>query len=148
MYIFESAVGTLRKYADFKGRASRQEFWCFLAFVIVAQAIAGLVGMLLGFGPALSGLVGLLLMVPQIAVAVRRLHDIGKGARELVVPCGLLLVMPVLFAFRGILPKIVALGVLGITLIAFANLLSLFLKKGSTIPNRYGAAPTAFSFAR
>lgn len=148
MYIFELAVGTLRKYADFKGRASRQEFWCFLAFVIVAQAIAGLVGMLLGFGPALSGLVGLLLMVPQIAVAVRRLHDIGKGARELVVPCGLLLVMPVLFAFRGILPKIVALGVLGITLIAFANLLSLFLKKGSTIPNRYGAAPTAFSFAR
>ena len=148
MYIFESAVGTLRKYADFKGRASRQEFWCFLAFVIVAQAIAGLVGMLLGFGPALSGLVGLLLIVPQIAVAVRRLHDIGKGARELVVPCGLLLVMPVLFAFRGILPKIVALGVLGITLIAFANLLSLFLKKGSTIPNRYGAAPTAFSFAR
>jgi len=148
MYIFESAVGTLRKYADFKGRASRQEFWCFLAFVIVAQAIAGLVGMLLGFGPALSGIVGLLLIVPQIAVAVRRLHDIGKGARELVVPCGLLLVMPVLFAFRGILPKIVALGVLGITLIAFANLLSLFLKKGSTIPNRYGAAPTAFSFAR
>lgn len=148
MYIFESAIGTLRKYADFKGRASRQEFWCFLAFVIVAQAIAGLVGMLLGFGPALSGLVGLLLIVPQIAVAVRRLHDIGKGARELVVPCGLLLVMPVLFAFRGILPKIVALGVLGITLIAFANLLSLFLKKGSTIPNRYGAAPTAFSFAR
>ena len=148
MYIFKSAIGTLRKYADFKGRASRQEFWCFLAFVIVAQAIAGLVGMLLGFGPALSGLVGLLLIVPQIAVAVRRLHDIGKGARELVVPCGLLLVMPVLFAFRGILPKIVALGVLGITLIAFANLLSLFLKKGSTIPNRYGAAPTAFSFAR
>jgi uncharacterized membrane protein YhaH (DUF805 family) len=148
MYIFESAVGTLRKYADFKGRASRQEFWCFLAFVIVAQAIAGLVGMLLGFGPALSGIVGLLLIVPQIAVAVRRLHDIGKGARELVVPCGLLLVMPILFAFRGILPKIVALGVLGITLIAFANLLSLFLKKGSTIPNRYGAAPTAFSFAR
>ena len=148
MYIFESAIGTLRKYADFKGRASRQEFWCFLAFVIVAQAIAGLLGMLLGFGPPLSGLVGLLLIVPQIAVAVRRLHDIGKGARELVVPCGLLLVMPVLFAFRGILPKIVALGVLGITLIAFANLLSLFLKKGSTIPNRYGAAPTAFSFAR
>lgn len=148
MYIFESAVGTLRKYADFKGRASRQEFWCFLAFVIIAQAIAGLVGMLLGFGPALSGIVGLLLIVPQIAVAVRRLHDIGKGARELAVPCGLLLVMPILFAFRGILPKIVALGVLGITLIAFANLLSLFLKKGSTIPNRYGAAPTAFSFAR
>jgi len=148
MYIFESAMGTLRKYADFNGRASRQEFWCFLAFVIIVQAIAGLIGMLLGLGPALSGLVGLLLIVPQIAVAVRRVHDVGKGGRELFVPCGLLLAMPILFTFRGILPKIVALGALGITLIAFANLLSLFLKKGSTIPNRYGAAPTAFSFAR
>ena len=35
-----------------------------------------------------------------------------------------------------------------IVLLAFANLLTLFLKKGSTVPNRYGAAPTAFSFAR
>ena len=52
------------------------------------------------------------------------------------------------FAFRGILPKIVALGFLGITLLVFANLLTLFIKKGSAVPNRYGAAPTAFSFAR
>ena len=45
------------------------------------------------------------------------------------------------FAFRGILPQIIALGFLGITLLAFAHLLTVFLKKGSTIPNRYGAAP-------
>ena len=56
--------------------------------------------------------------------------------------------IPLAFAFRGILPKIVALGFLGITLLAFANLLTIFMKKGTTVPNRYGAAPTAFSFAR
>jgi hypothetical protein len=50
--------------------------------------------------------------------------------------------------FRGILPQLVALGFLGITLLAFANLVTLFMKKGSTVPNRYGAAPTAFSYAR
>ena len=148
MYVFESAFQTLRKYADFNSRASRQEFWCFLAFVIIAQALAGMLGMLLGFGPALSGLVGALLIIPQLAVAVRRLHDLGKSGRELLVPCAILLALPLVFAFRGILPKIIALGVLGITLLAFANLLSLFLKKGSNVPNRYGAAPTAFSFAR
>jgi uncharacterized membrane protein YhaH (DUF805 family) len=60
----------------------------------------------------------------------------------------MLALVPVAFAFRGILPKIVALGFLGLTLLVFANLLTLFLKKGSTVPNRYGAAPTAFSFAR
>jgi uncharacterized membrane protein YhaH (DUF805 family) len=148
MFVFESALQTLKKYADFNGRASRHEFWCFFAFVIIANAVTGLVGMLFGFGPALSGLVGLLLVIPQIAVAVRRLHDLNKSGRELVVPCIMFAALPLAFAFRGILPKLVALGFLGITLLAFANLLTLFLKKGSTIPNRYGAAPTAFSFAR
>ena len=148
MYVFESAFQTLRKYADFKSRASRQEFWCFLAFVIIMQAVCGIVGMLFGMGPALSGRGGALLIIPQIAVAVRRLHDLGKSGRELLVPCLILFALPLAFAFRGILPSILALGVLGITLLAFANLLTLFLKKGSNVPNRYGAAPTAFSFAR
>ena len=148
MYVFESAFQTLRKYADFKSRASRQEFWCFLAFVIIMQAVCGIVDMLFGMGPALSGLVGALLIIPQIAVAVRRLHDLGKSGRELLVPCLILFALPLAFAFRGILPSILALGVLGITLLAFANLLTLLLKKGSSVPNRYGAAPTAFSFAR
>jgi uncharacterized membrane protein YhaH (DUF805 family) len=40
----------------------------------------------------------------------------------------------------------VALGFFGFTLIAFANLLRLFLKAGSKVPNRYGGAPTAFAF--
>jgi uncharacterized membrane protein YhaH (DUF805 family) len=147
MFIFQSAMQTLKKYADFKTRASREEFWCFFAFVIVANALASLVGLLLGVYAALTGIVGLLLLVPQVAVAVRRLHDLGKSGRELVVPCVMLMALPLAFAFRGILPKIVALGFLGITLLVFANLLTLFIKKGSSIPNRYGAAPTAFSFA-
>jgi len=146
--LFESALYTLKKYADFTGRASRQEFWYFFAFVIVANAIASLVGVLLFVGPVLSGAIGLLLIVPQLAVAVRRLHDVGRTGRELVVPCVMLLLLPLAFAFQGVLPKIVALGYLGITLLVFANLLMLFAKKGTTIPNKYGAAPTAFSFAR
>jgi len=95
----------------------------------------------------LSSAVTLLLIIPQLAVAVRRLHDLGKSGRELVVPCLMLLLLPLAFAFRGILPQIVALGFLGLTLLAFAHLLTLFMKKGTTVPNRYGAAPTAFSFA-
>jgi uncharacterized membrane protein YhaH (DUF805 family) len=148
MFIFDSGFQTLKKYADFNGRASRHEFWCFVAFVILAQALAGLVGLLFGVRAAASGVVAMLLIIPQLAVAVRRLHDIGKSGRELLVPGVMLLAVPLAFAFRGILPQIVALGVLGLTLLAFANVLTLFLKKGTTIPNRYGAAPTAFSFAR
>jgi uncharacterized membrane protein YhaH (DUF805 family) len=147
MKLFESALYTLKKYADFSGRASREEFWLFFVFVIIANAVASLVGALLAVGPLLAGAVGALLLIPQLAVAVRRLHDVNKTGRELIVPCAMLLLVPVAFAFRGVLPQIVALGYLGITVLAFANLLTLFMKKGSTIPNRYGAAPTAFSFA-
>ena len=148
MNILDSAVHTLKKYADFNGRASRHEFWCFVAFVIIANAIAGLVGAMFGLGRTLPAFVALLLLVPQAAVAVRRLHDLGKSGRELVVPCLMLAAVPLAFAFRGMLPQIIAFGFFGITLLAFANLLTLFLKKGSTVPNRYGAAPAAFSFAR
>jgi uncharacterized membrane protein YhaH (DUF805 family) len=148
MFVFESALQTLRKYADFNGRASRQQFWCFFGFVIIANALAGFVGALLGLWGTLSFLVAVLLAIPQLAVAVRRLHDVGRTGRELMVPCLMLLAAPILFRFGGFLPRIVAFGFFGLTLLAFANLLSLFLKKGSTIPNRYGAAPTAFSFAR
>jgi uncharacterized membrane protein YhaH (DUF805 family) len=148
MLIFNSAIYTLKNYADFNGRASRQEFWCFVAFVVIAQAAGGLVGLLLGQQSALSAMVGALLVIPQLAVAVRRLHDLGRSGRELLVPCVMLLALPLAFAFRGILPQIVALGFLGITLLVFANLLTLFVKKGRAVPNRYGAVPPEFSFAR
>lgn len=147
MQLIESAIFTLKKYADFSGRASREEFWLFFVFVIIANAVASIVGALLVAGPLLAGAVGVLLLIPQLAVGVRRLHDVNKTGRELIVPCVMLLLVPVAFAFRGVLPQIVALGYLGITVLAFANLLTLFMKKGSSIPNRYGAAPTAFSFA-
>jgi uncharacterized membrane protein YhaH (DUF805 family) len=147
MKLLESALSTLKKYADFSGRASREEFWCFFAFVIIVNALAGIIGAVFG-ARMIAGLIGLLLVIPQIAVAVRRLHDLGKSGRELLVPCLMLLALPLAFAFRGILPQIVALGYLGVTLLVFANLLMSFLKKGTTVPNRYGAAPTAFSFAR
>jgi uncharacterized membrane protein YhaH (DUF805 family) len=147
MSIIESAIQGLKKYADFKGRASREEFWAFLGLVIIVQALAGFVGLVFGVGPLLSSIVGALLIIPQLAVAVRRLHDVGKSGRELFVPCIMFLALPLAFAFRGVLPQIVALGFLGMTLMVFANLLRLFLKKGSTVPNHYGGAPTAFSFA-
>ena len=147
MSIIESAFQGLKKYADFNGRASREEFWSFIGLVIILQAVAGFIGLVFGVGPLLSGIVSALLIIPQLAVAVRRLHDVGKSGRELLVPCIMFLALPLAFAFRGVLPQIVALGFLGMTLLVFANLLRLFLKEGSTVPNKYGGAPTAFSFA-
>jgi uncharacterized membrane protein YhaH (DUF805 family) len=150
MVLFQSAFATLKKYADFKGRASRAEFWYFFFFVIIVQVAASFLGLVLGgFGSiGFSSLVLLLLFVPQLAVAVRRLHDVSRSGRELAVPLAMLFMLPLVVMFGGILSKIVALGYVGVLMLVFANLLMLFLKKGSRVPNRYGASPTEFSFAR
>ncbi len=50
-------------------------------------------------------------------------------------------------AFGSVFGRIVWVGVYAVTLMLFGQLLLMLTRKGSTIPNRYGAAPTAFSFA-
>jgi uncharacterized membrane protein YhaH (DUF805 family) len=150
MTAFEMALQPLKKYADFKGRASRSEFWIFFFFVMIVQAVARVVDLMFGgwmFGGAFSALAGLLLFVPQLAVTVRRLHDVGKSGRELLVPCLMLLPLPLFVMFRGIIAGIVALGYYGVVLLVFANLFLLLIKKGGTVPNKYGKSPSAFSFA-
>ena len=68
------------KYADFKGRASRSEYWYFMLFVILLYIAASVLDLII-FGHAqgpLYTISALALLVPNIAVAIRRLHDIGK----------------------------------------------------------------------
>ncbi|MBQ0035050.1 MAG: DUF805 domain-containing protein [Bacteroidales bacterium] len=76
------------KYADFKGRASRSEFWWFYLFVCVVLFIFALVTILLmlletdimsDVSYALLMLVMLALMLPVLSAMVRRLHDTGKS---------------------------------------------------------------------
>ncbi|MEH6836847.1 MULTISPECIES: DUF805 domain-containing protein [Falsihalocynthiibacter] len=81
----------LSKYATFSGRASRPEFWWWVLSITVILAITRLIdgviiAPLLGFdtfqsgsGQPLSFLISLAVILPNIAVAMRRLHDIGKS---------------------------------------------------------------------
>lgn len=141
MGVFESVGHSFRHYADFKGRASRSEFWIFFGFVILLNLLAGI------FGMRISGIVSLLLFVPQLSVAVRRLHDVGCSGKELIIPFALMFAAGLLAVFPGFLSKMVTMGVIGAALIFFAALLRHFLKEGSRVPNKWGASPTAFSFA-
>jgi uncharacterized membrane protein YhaH (DUF805 family) len=143
MGAFDSVGHSLRNFANFNGRASRSEFWIFFLFVLAVQMVAP---MLLGW--RIGGLISLLLFVPQLSVAVRRLHDVDCSGKELVVPFLMLFAAGFVFKFPGFLPQIVAFGVLGAALIFFAALLRHLVKMGRKVPNRYGASPTAFSFAR
>jgi|ERR1043165_6327400 uncharacterized membrane protein YhaH (DUF805 family) len=75
----------LKKYADFSGRSRRKEYWLFVLFSvlisIVLQIIDGALGLFsrdLNAG-LLSSLYGLAVLIPSIAVAIRRLHDTGRS---------------------------------------------------------------------
>jgi uncharacterized membrane protein YhaH (DUF805 family) len=86
-------------YANFNGRARRKEFWMFVLFNIIISWGLSLLDSMLGFsfqaepvdvpgmewissyrsGGYLSSFYSLVVLIPSIAVGVRRLHDIGKS---------------------------------------------------------------------
>ena len=72
----------LSRYAEFTGRSRRSEYWYFtLVNVLISMAFNVLSIATDGSGiiTGISGLVSLALFIPGIAVAVRRLHDVGKS---------------------------------------------------------------------
>ncbi|MCA8882307.1 MAG: DUF805 domain-containing protein [Rhodobacteraceae bacterium] len=82
---FTSAIQTcLNKYATFSGRAARPEFWWFVLFGCLVNIAAGILdSALFGHGPHLAqpitALTSLGLLLPNLAVSARRLHDIGRS---------------------------------------------------------------------
>ncbi|MCC7635413.1 DUF805 domain-containing protein [Stenotrophomonas rhizophila] len=90
----KSMLLPLKRYAQFDGRAGRKEYWMFQLFLFLV-ILVGYAGM--GIGVAmesnlLTGLFGVLLgvfslavIVPAIAVGIRRLHDIDKSGWFLLV---------------------------------------------------------------
>ena len=75
-------------YANFKGRASRQEYWMFVLFnFIFLIALSFIEVFLFGlYSSILSNIYYLAVLVPTIAVAVRRMHDTGKSGWFLLIP--------------------------------------------------------------
>jgi uncharacterized membrane protein YhaH (DUF805 family) len=75
----------LKQYADFNGRARRQEYWMFVLFNIIFAIVAGALDAALGTWGAIGGLYGLAMLIPGLAVSVRRLHDTGKSGWMLLI---------------------------------------------------------------
>lgn len=111
----ESVVRCLRKYATFRGRATRAEYWWFSLFntllgMVVYAAVQHLMGTEAADGAA--SIVQLALFLPMLAVGVRRLHDID---------------------FRGWWM------LLGLTGVGIIPLIIFFCLPGKAAPNRFGA---------
>ncbi len=118
-------------YANFNGRARRREYWMFVLFNLIFAIVAMMIDMILGtrfkmgvgaYSTTLPyGWIYLIyilaVIIPSIAVGVRRLHDLGKSGWMLLI---------VLIPFIGAI-----------------WILVLFLMDGTPGPNAYGPSPKA-----
>src|SRR3954469_23834779 len=105
----QQAVKTcFNKYTGFSGRAARPEFWWFFLFQVIVLVVTGALHGLL------YGVAALALLLPGLAVGVRRLHDTGKSGW---------------FMLLGLIP------VVGLILLYF------MAQPGQAQDNEYGAAP-------
>jgi uncharacterized membrane protein YhaH (DUF805 family) len=116
-------VDVMKKYAVFNGRARRKEYWMFVLFNLIFLIVAMILDNILG--TKISGLpYGLIyclyavaIIVPALAVSIRRLHDIGKSGW---------------YIFVNLIP-----------LAGFIWYLVLLCSSGNTGENKYGPDPKA-----
>lgn len=104
----------LERYAKFDGRAGRAEFWWYFLANVIAYVALAILAQIATIFFVLYFLYWIALLVPSIAVGVRRLHDTDKSGW---------------FMLLGLIPFV---G--GIILIVFCAL------QGTAGPNQYGAA--------
>ncbi|QKE74960.1 DUF805 domain-containing protein [Arthrobacter citreus] len=69
----------LKNYAVFNGRARRTEYWMFILFSAIITIILSILQSIAGIDNVLTGIYGLLTLLPNLAVGARRLHDSGKS---------------------------------------------------------------------
>ncbi len=79
----------LKKYAVFDGRARRTEYWMFTLFNVIIAIVLNVIDSVIG-SPIFGGLYSLAVLIPGIAVSVRRLHDTDRSGWWLLIsfiPC-------------------------------------------------------------
>ena len=159
MTFTDSIKVCFQKYIDFNGRAPRSEYWWFILFSVVSQAIVNVIPLVSFVG----WMYGLVLLLPFLAVTVRRLHDTGRSAWWLLIYVaiiiaiivGLIVLIITLFAgfelwFSGGTKwdsdlvgagLIVSLILFAVGIVGVITLLVLCAQPGTNGPNRYGPNP-------
>ena len=74
----EAVSSGFEHYTKFDGRASRPAFWWWVLFVFLVGIAADLIGLAIGSVSVTSGIVGLALLLPNLSVGIRRLHDTNR----------------------------------------------------------------------
>lgn len=69
-----------KHYFDFEGRASRKQFWMYILFLFIAFVVLAIITGFLGrLGSVIYSLCGLAVLLPNLGMSVRRMHDIDRS---------------------------------------------------------------------
>jgi uncharacterized membrane protein YhaH (DUF805 family) len=143
-------------YVDFNGRVGRTQFWYYVLVVFVIGFIVGIVGSVIHV-TALSSLLSLALLLPNLGMGVRRLHDTGKPGIYIVImliPAALWILMAIFSAMAlmmgsgmGFFAVIAGFSflILIVTLAALGVMIYFWAQPGQTGDNQYGPAPAAWT---
>ncbi|WP_404367983.1 DUF805 domain-containing protein [Sphingomonas sp. MMS24-J45] len=157
----------LKRYAEFSGRSRRKEYWMWILFLILANIVLSFLDAVLGLGGSattttssapgaigaagnlrgglLSSIFSLAVLLPNITVAVRRLHDTDRSGWWILLP-----IAPALLAVAALVSGAVAasassmifagVAFLGVFICAIL-LLVWYCTDGTRGPNRFGDDP-------
>lgn len=143
----------LKRYANFKDRAPRAEYWWFYLFYMIALVLAMVIDGAIGFGAGggigvgpLYILLALGLIVPSIAVTVRRLHDTNRSGWWIllpVLPYAIVVAVALMATAAGSPTGILAGMGFGMILVfaAVIAFLIFMIMPGNKGPNRFGPDP-------
>ncbi|QMU78815.1 DUF805 domain-containing protein [Streptacidiphilus sp. PB12-B1b] len=71
-------LDVLKNYVGFSGRARRTEFWMFALINFIVAVVLGIIGAVIGTS-VIGDIYALAVLLPSLAVAIRRLHDTGRS---------------------------------------------------------------------
>ncbi len=126
------------KFIDIKTRARRSEYWWWYLFTLI-------VGLVLGWVPIVGTIISIALIVPNVTVTVRRLHDVGLSGWYYLAPIGLSIGVVLLALIAGALIESSALGiaiyVIGFLAIFVWWLFFVLIKDSVPGVNKWGDSP-------
>ncbi len=113
----EAVSSGFEHYVKFDGRASRPAFWWWVLFTFLVGIGANIIGLAIGSVTVLSAICGLALLLPNLSVGIRRLHDTNRTGWWILIAL--------------------------IPLIGFIVLLIFYLQESDPGENQYGPPPQA-----
>ena len=137
-------------YFNFKGRATRSQFWYFVLSLFLVNIVVQIFGMIPYLGTLITFAWALFTLIPSIAIQVRRLHDTNKSGLLIIVPYACIVLglisLGLAFACRSSAFVTIMQILMLLALLSYIGLIVLWCLKSDEGENKYGPVATIGHF--